>query len=51
MNQMILLFPEQQSLKPLSEQSVRLILKKIVEQIKHLNYYPHMFRRSFTYAS
>ena len=42
------LFPGQHSLKPLSEQSVRLILKKIVEQNSlSKTITPHMFRHSF----
>ena len=42
------LFPGQHSLKPLSEQSVRLILKRIVEQNSlSKTITPHMFRHSF----
>ena len=42
------LFPGQHSLKPLSEQSVRVILKKIVEQNSlSKTITPHMFRHSF----
>ena len=42
------LFPGKHSLKPLSEQSVRLILKRIVEQNSlSRTITPHMFRHSF----
>ena len=42
------LFPGKHSLKPLSEQSVRLILKRIVEQNSlSKTITPHMFRHSF----
>ncbi|WP_394372431.1 tyrosine-type recombinase/integrase, partial [Peptoniphilus lacydonensis] len=42
------LFPGKHSPKPLSEQSVRLILKRIVEQNNlSRNITPHMFRHSF----
>ena len=42
------LFPGKHSLKPLSEQSVRLLIKRIVEQNNFSRTItPHMFRHSF----
>ncbi|HEV1954952.1 TPA: tyrosine-type recombinase/integrase, partial [Streptococcus pneumoniae] len=42
------LFPGKHSLKPLSEQSVRLVIKRIVEQNNFSRTItPHMFRHSF----